>query len=84
MKPIRTCIVCKGKFDKNLLNRLVKADDGKIVLDAEKTVQKRSCYICLNKNCHEKMFKTKALNRAFKQNVLEQNYAELAKILKYE
>lgn len=84
MKPTRTCIVCKNKFDKQFLNRIYKTQTGEIVLDKNQKAQARASYICYNKSCHEKLVKQKSLNRAFKQNVSQDQYENLVITLKHE
>lgn len=84
MKEIRTCIVCRNKFKKSSLNRIYQNSSHEIVLDKSQKAQTRAIYICFNKDCHSKLIKQKGLNRAFKQNILEENYTNLAKTLKFE
>lgn len=84
MKPTRTCLVCRQKFDKSALNRIYKNTSGEIVLDRLQKAQARATYICYSEDCHKKLFKQKALNRAFKQNISEEFYTNLAKTLKIE
>lgn len=84
MKEIRTCIVCKKKFEKHKLNRVYKTADGNIILDTFQKAQTRATYICFNRQCHLNLFKQKALNRVYKQDISSKVYDALAKTLKYE
>lgn len=83
MKPIRTCLVCRKKFDKSELFRIVKLNQ-KIMIDENHKLQARGSYICKNKECHDKLKKQKFLNRAFKADVPENVYDEILKAIKLE
>lgn len=83
MKPIRTCVICKEKFEKDKLNRIVVFDD-KLHLDTKKNMQSKSAYICNKSTCHAKIEKQKPFNRVFKQNFSQENYQNLLVELKKE
>ena len=76
--PERTCIVCRKKGDKPDFIRIVKTQDG-IFLDKTGKLAGRGAYICDSIDCINKCKKTRALNRAFKQEVSEETYGELVK-----
>lgn len=82
MKNIRTCIVCRNKFEKKLINRIVKNAANEIVLDKTQKMQARGVYLCFKETCKEKLYKTKALNRAFKTFVPEEVYENLLSQIK--
>ena len=48
--PLRTCMVCRRKFEKESLCRLV-ADGGKLYYDYRFRSPGRGYYICLNGEC---------------------------------
>jgi len=64
----RMCIVCRCRGDKSDFIRIVKTPDGKIILSKSGKEEGRSAYICNLDSCKEKCVKTKAINRAFKQD----------------
>ncbi len=76
-EKIRMCIVCRGQSDKKTLLRIVKNKDGEIFVDTTGKANGRGAYVCKNKECFEKLKKTKALNRAFKCNVSEEVYKRI-------
>lgn len=78
MKPIRTCMICKQKFDKDKLFRIV-CEDGKLILDTKQTKQMRAIYICKNDDCVNKIRKQRVFNRAFRRDFNEQTYDEIIK-----
>ena len=75
---LRTCCVCKKKFNKNDMSRIVKIDD-KLFLDNKKTMCGKATYICKDIQCKENLIKKKALNKAFKFNFNQEQYENLLK-----
>ena len=45
--PIRTCILCGEKLPKSELLRIVRHDDGSVVIDDRVRLKGRGCYVCL-------------------------------------
>ena len=76
-RPVRTCICCRRKAEKNELLRVVKTPDGKIELDLSGKKDGRGAYVCANAECLKKLKKSKALSRAFKTEVLSGVYDEI-------
>lgn len=73
----RTCIVCKAKKDKTLMTRIILNKSGQINVQKDKKLDGRGAYICNDASCLDKLLKTRALNRTFKQNFNEQVYQNL-------
>ena len=71
---IRTCIVCRGKREKSEFIRVVKTTDNAFCVDNTGKMNGRGCYVCANPDCLSRMKKTRALNRAFKTNIVEEVY----------
>lgn len=80
-EKIRMCIVCRGQSDKKTLLRIVKNKDGEIFVDKTGKANGRGAYVCKNKDCFEKLKKTKALNRAFKCNVKDEVYERIGEAI---
>ncbi|MBQ9790171.1 MAG: YlxR family protein [Clostridia bacterium] len=70
----RTCVVCRSKKDKSDLIRIAKLSNGDICVDKTGRTGGRGCYVCADPLCLEKMYKVRALNRAFKTNFGEDVY----------
>ncbi|GAB6888294.1 hypothetical protein JCM13304A_17930 [Desulfothermus okinawensis JCM 13304] len=51
--PLRTCIVCRKKKAKYLLDRYVYIR-GEFILDREQKLPGRGFYICREENCRQK------------------------------
>lgn len=81
MKPVRTCIVCREKFNKDKLYRFVKLEE-QIVLDKTKKSQARGVYVCKNEECINKIEKKKAFNRAFRSNLSQETYNKILNQIK--
>ncbi len=73
-EKIRMCIVCRGQSDKKTLLRIVKNKDGEIFVDTTGKANGRGAYVCKDKDCYEKLCKTKALNKSFKCNISNEVY----------
>lgn len=68
-QPMRSCVVCREKFIKRDLLRIVRTADGKIQLDPTGKLPGRGAYICRNPECLEKFLKRPSLERVFKQQI---------------
>ena len=64
MKPLRMCMVCRQRREKEELIRVVKVKD-EIIIDRSGKAQGRGAYLCKNKECINQAQKRKALERAF-------------------
>jgi len=76
----RTCVACRGKFDKNLLFKVVRiCGEGAKTLrfDPAVKLQGRGAWVCKKKECIEKARKNRAFERALKERALENVYEEL-------
>lgn len=83
MKEIeRTCIVCRKKDKQENLDRIVLNKNGELLADSSKKLDGRGAYVCKTNECRDKLLKTRALNRAFKQNFSEEKYQQIINILK--
>jgi len=51
MVPIRCCVACRNRKEKNELYRIVADENSNAVLDREQVINKRGIYICKDKNC---------------------------------
>lgn len=76
----RTCIVCKQKFEQKDLSRIVLFNQ-QLNVQTDKKLNGRGAYVCKNPKCVQNLVKTKALNRAFKQNINLDEYQKILNIL---
>ena len=75
--PMRMCIVCHNMVDKRELIRIIRNKDGEYSLDTTLKANGRGAYICNNPECFAKMIKTKALNKALKENIPQEVYGKI-------
>jgi predicted RNA-binding protein YlxR (DUF448 family) len=73
-KETRTCLACRGKFNKNQLIRIVKTPNGDYLVDKTGKLDGRGAYICHSADCAKKLFKNRLLNRTFKTAIPDEVY----------
>ena len=79
--PQRTCMGCNEKKDKKILIRIVKDNNQNISIDKTGKANGRGAYICNNKDCLEKVIKTKRLERVLETSISEEIYNELRGVI---
>ena len=72
-KPERTCILCRGKFEKSELLRIVKNGES-FTIDENHKKDGRGAYICSKCKSSEELFKKRVLDRAFRMRVPDEIY----------
>lgn len=72
--PMRMCTGCMEMKPKKDLIRVVKNNEGEVSLDPVGKKPGRGAYICKNKECLEKAFKSKRLNKNLETNIDESIY----------
>lgn len=75
-RPLRTCIGCRAKMEKDKLIRLVSTDSG-VEIDPDKNKPGRGAYICGSPECNKRIIKTRALNRAYRKEISADVYKKL-------
>ncbi len=81
MKPLRMCMVCRERAEKDRLVRVVKQPDGEIALDQDGKLPGRGAYLCKEKACLLGAQRRRVLERAFSQKVEPDIYQTLAEVL---
>ena len=77
--PMRQCVGCgemKGKKD---LIRILKTQEGEILVDTTGRKNGRGAYICPEIECLKKARKSKGLERSFKMAISSEIYENLEK-----
>ncbi len=77
--PMRRCTGCYEMKEKKELIRVVKCEDGTFSIDKTGKKSGRGAYVCNSKQCLEKSFKNKGLERSFKCSVDKSIYEDLMK-----
>jgi predicted RNA-binding protein YlxR (DUF448 family) len=79
--PLRKCTGCQQMKSKKELIRVVRNDAGEISIDTTGKKAGRGAYICPDKECLQKAYKNKGLERSFKCSVPQSVYDALSKEL---
>lgn len=80
-QPQRTCMGCNAKKNKKDLIRIVKNKNGQITIDKTGKLEGRGAYICDNKDCLEKIIKSKRLERVFDMQISNEIYESLRGVM---
>ena len=75
--PLRQCVGCGEMKSKKEMLRVVRAEDGKICLDATGKKNGRGAYVCRSKDCLKAARKGKGLERSFKMGISGEIYDSL-------
>ena len=75
--PQRSCSICRVKYDKDALIRIVRSPDGHAVIDRAKKLPGRGVYICPDSECIEKARKSGKLVHSIGAMVSDDFWGEL-------
>lgn len=78
-EPLRTCIGCGMNKPKKDLIRIVRTPEGEIIPDSGGKKSGRGAYVCRDPECIRKAWKTKSLDRSFREEISKDIYDRLAK-----
>lgn len=81
-KPERSCIVCRNKFDKRDLLRIVKNKDGDIFYDETGKANGRGAYVCKSEKCINTFLNKNFLDRAYRQSIDKEKIENVKEQLK--
>ena len=77
--PQRTCVVCRGQFDKRRLTRIVRTADRGVLVDPTGKMNGRGAYVCDQVACWDKLARHAGLlNQALNTQVTEAELASIA------
>lgn len=77
--PQRKCVGCQEMKSKKEMMRILRTEDGQVILDATGRKNGRGAYLCYSAACFERAAKSKALERALKIAITAETYADLKK-----
>ncbi len=63
MNPVRCCVACKARKNKQELVRIVADKEKKAIIDTKQNINSRGIYICKNQKCISSLEKAIAKNR---------------------
>ena len=82
MIPMRCCMACRKRKEKNKLFRIVADKNKKAIIDKEQNINSRGFYLCKDKKCIENF--TKAIEKSkvkFKIDIEDQSLLDVLKEL---
>jgi predicted RNA-binding protein YlxR (DUF448 family) len=79
--PLRMCVGCKQMINKKEMLRIIKNNENQVCLDLTGKMNGRGAYICSNKECFEKVKKTKGFQRTFQMPVEDEIYNAVSRSL---
>ncbi len=82
--PLRMCNGCMEMKPKKEMIRVAKNSEGEVSIDLTGKKPGRGAYICKNKDCFEKAFKSKRLNKNLETTLSEEIYNALKDEIKDE
>jgi len=75
--PQRSCIACRRTDSKRSLIRIVRTPAQEVQLDPTGKLAGRGAYLCQERTCWQKAFKSSALSRALKTTLTDEEQAVL-------
>ena len=77
--PVRQCTGCREMKNKKEMIRVIRTEDGSIMLDATGKKNGRGAYLCRDRECLQKAIRSHGLERSLKCPVPPEVYEELKK-----
>lgn len=82
--PLRKCISCGVGRPKKELVRIVKTNEGEVLVDLIGRVNGRGAYVCPSIKCLDEAINTKKISRSLGKEVDKSIYEELKKQIEKE
>ena len=81
--PTRSCVVCRQKFDKRDLIRVVYTESG-LVIDTTGKMNGRGAYLCHQTACWERATSTNLLDQALRTVLTDEDRNRLRQAIPYD
>ncbi len=75
--PLRSCVVCRGKFPKRELTRVVRTPMGAVEVDPSGKKSGRGAYLCSTITCWEQALSRKRLDYSLRGRISESDRKQL-------
>lgn len=82
--PLRKCVVTQERLPKRELLRIVKNNEGKVMVDLSSKANGRGAYIKKDLTVLEQAMKNKSLARALECEIPEEVYKQIKKVIESE
>ncbi len=76
---LRRCVVCRRVDDRQEFLRIVRKKDGEIVFDPDFREFGRSAYMCKRRECIEKAFRKRKLEKSLRVDSIDREIKERLK-----
>lgn len=77
----RKCMACNTKNDKYNLIRIVRMQNGEILIDKTGKLNGRGAYICKDIKCLEKSIKSNRIDKILKKNIDKKIYEDIRGVI---
>ena len=77
---MRTCIICRQKFEKRRLTRLVSTQEG-VFVDLTGKVSGRGAYVCDNSDCRKQASGSAVLARALRTVLTDEDRQRIGDVI---
>lgn len=77
--PMRKCVGCQERREKNELIRVLRTPEGAVVLDVTGRANGRGAYLCRSGACLQKAIRNKGLARSLEQEIPQEVLEALTK-----
>ena len=73
-RPLRTCVVCRTKTEKNLLTRLLISNKHEINVDQNQNTKGRGAYVCKESKCQQEKRLKEQLSSSLKADISPESW----------
>lgn len=80
--PMRQCVGCGQMNEKKKMYRVLRTQEGELLLDKTGRQNGRGAYICPNEACLQKAIRRGGLERSFKMQIPKEMYQTLEEEMK--
>ena len=77
--PMRMCLGCRQMISKKDLVRVLRTNEGQVLIDMTGRKNGRGAYVCRNNKCLEDAIRTKAIERSLNISLTDEIYDSLRK-----
>ncbi len=75
--PLRKCVGCGEMKEKKELVRILRTQEGEVIVDLTGRANGRGAYICPQKSCLESAVKSRGLERSLRTRITDEIYTLL-------
>ena len=80
--PMRQCVGCGQMNEKRWMYRVIRTQEGELLLDKTGRKNGRGAYVCPTEDCLQKAIRSRGLERSFKMQIPKEMYETLEEEMK--